>query len=188
MKKKEHYRGCGSGTSCTARAVPAHIFASTVAGTKTIGRDLAHSHTAERDGRLRFGGGCEPSSCGVWLSRWGALVERREFSMAGTLVKHPKGDLLIDTGFGRNIAEQFRTLPFMVRAITFYSLWQPAADQLSDIGYDSKSLRSDPFALGPRQRPTRFSRRSCVGDAAGTRVHPEKRGHGFLLTFYRHTV
>jgi glyoxylase-like metal-dependent hydrolase (beta-lactamase superfamily II) len=142
MKKKEHYRGCGSGTSCTARAVPAHIFASTVAGTKTIRRDLAHSHTAERDGRLRFGGGCEPSSCGVWLSRWGALVERREFSMAGTLVKHPKGDLLIDTGFGRNIAEQFRTLPFMVRAITFYSLWQPAADQLRDIGYDPKSLRA----------------------------------------------
>ena len=27
------------------------------------------------------------------------------------LVKHSKGDLLIDTGFGRNIDEQFRTLP-----------------------------------------------------------------------------
>src|SRR5215471_18552647 len=39
--------------------------------------------------------------------RGGSLFERRDFSMAGTLVKHPQGDLLIDTGFGRNIAEQF---------------------------------------------------------------------------------
>lgn len=51
--------------------------------------------------------------------------------MAGTLVKHPQGDLLIDTGFGRKIDdEQFHTMPLMFRAITFYSLWQPAVDQL----------------------------------------------------------
>src|SRR5215470_17134905 len=62
--------------------------------------------------------------------------------MAGTLVKHPQGDLLIDTGFGRNIAEQFRTMPLRVRAITFYSLWQPAVDQLRTVGYDQKSLRA----------------------------------------------
>ena len=74
--------------------------------------------------------------------RGGSLFERREFSMAGALVKHPKGDLLIDTGFGRKIDEQFRALPFTVRAITFYSLWRPAADQLRDIGYDQKSLRA----------------------------------------------
>ena len=74
--------------------------------------------------------------------RGGSLFERRDFSMAGALVKHPKGDLLIDTGFGRHIGEQFRTLPFTVRAITFYSLWRPAADQLADVGYDPKSLRA----------------------------------------------
>jgi len=44
--------------------------------------------------------------------RGGSLFERRDFSMAGALVKHPKGNLLIDTGFGRNIDQQFRTLPF----------------------------------------------------------------------------
>ena len=74
--------------------------------------------------------------------RGGSLFERRDFSMAGALVKHPKGDLLIDTGFGRNIDQQFRTLPFSVRVITFYSLWRPAADQLSDAGYDPKSLHA----------------------------------------------
>ena len=74
--------------------------------------------------------------------RGGSLFRRRDFSMAGTLVKHPKGDMLIDTGFGRNIDQQFRTLPFMVRAITFYSLWRPAVDQLGDAGYGPKSLRA----------------------------------------------
>jgi N-acyl homoserine lactone hydrolase len=74
--------------------------------------------------------------------RGGSLFGRCEFSMAGALVKHPKGDLLIDTGFGRHTDEQFRTLPFIVRAITFYSLWRPAADQLRDVGYDQKSLRA----------------------------------------------
>jgi len=74
--------------------------------------------------------------------RGGSLFERRDFSMAGTLVKHPQGDMLIDTGFGRRIAEQFQTMPLSVRAITSYSLWQPAADQLRAAGYDQKSLRA----------------------------------------------
>lgn len=74
--------------------------------------------------------------------RGGSLFDRREFSMAGTLVKHPKGDLLIDTGFGRNIDQQFQTMPLFFRAITSYSLWQPAADELKAAGYDPKSLRA----------------------------------------------
>lgn len=74
--------------------------------------------------------------------RGGSMFERREFSMAATLVKHPKGDLLIDTGFGRNIDQQFRSMPFIFRAITFYSLWQPAVDQLKAADYDLKSLRA----------------------------------------------
>jgi glyoxylase-like metal-dependent hydrolase (beta-lactamase superfamily II) len=74
--------------------------------------------------------------------RGGSLFERREFSMAGTLVRHPQGDLLIDTGFGRNIDQQFRSLPVIFRSITFYSLRQPAADQLAAAGYDPKSLRA----------------------------------------------
>ena len=74
--------------------------------------------------------------------RGGSFFDRREFSMAGTLVRHPRGDLLIDTGFGRHIDEQFATLPLILRAITSYILWQPAADQLKAAGYDQKSLRA----------------------------------------------
>ncbi|HYA05029.1 MAG TPA: MBL fold metallo-hydrolase [Xanthobacteraceae bacterium] len=74
--------------------------------------------------------------------RGGSLFDRREFSMAATLVRHPRGDLLIDTGFGRHIDQQFATLPLLFRAITSYSLWQPAADQLKAAGYDRRSLRA----------------------------------------------
>lgn len=74
--------------------------------------------------------------------RGGSLFERRDFAMAGTLVKHPQGDLLIDTGFGRNIDEQFRTLPFGLRLVTPYKVWQPGVDQLAVAGYPPKSLRA----------------------------------------------
>jgi N-acyl homoserine lactone hydrolase len=119
------------------------------------------------------------------------LFERREFSMAGALVKHPQGDLLIDTGFGRNIAEQFRTLPFMVRAITFYSLWRPAADQLRDVGYNQKALRAILLThshWGHVSGLPDFPGLPVWGDAAGTRVHQEKRRHAFLPDLHRHTI
>lgn len=74
--------------------------------------------------------------------RGGSLFERRDFSMAAALVKHPRGDLLIDSGFGRNIAEQFATMPWLFRVITSYSLWHPTADQLKIAGYDQKMLRA----------------------------------------------
>jgi glyoxylase-like metal-dependent hydrolase (beta-lactamase superfamily II) len=74
--------------------------------------------------------------------RGGSFFERREFSMAGTLVKHPRGDLLIDTGFGRHIDEQVHTMSWAFRAWTFYALWKPAVDQFQAAGYDQKSLRA----------------------------------------------
>ncbi len=74
--------------------------------------------------------------------RGGSLFERRDFSMAGTLVKHLRGDLLIDTGFGRNINAQFRTMPFLFRAITSYRVWSPAVDQLRAAQYDPQSLHA----------------------------------------------
>jgi N-acyl homoserine lactone hydrolase len=74
--------------------------------------------------------------------RRGSLFERRDSSIAAALVKHPQDDLLIDTGFGGNIGEQFAILPLMLRAVTFCSLWQPGADLLTVAGYDRKSLRA----------------------------------------------
>jgi N-acyl homoserine lactone hydrolase len=74
--------------------------------------------------------------------RGGSLFEEREFSMAAALVKHPQGDLLIDTGFGRNIEEQFLTLPWNIRIVTPHKVFHPAVDQLRAAGYNQKSLRA----------------------------------------------
>jgi N-acyl homoserine lactone hydrolase len=74
--------------------------------------------------------------------RGGSFFDRRDFSMAGALVKHPRGDLIIDTGFGRQIGEQFQTLPSLFRMVTKYTLWHAAADQLDAAGYDRKALRA----------------------------------------------
>lgn len=74
--------------------------------------------------------------------RGGSFFDRRDFAMAATLVKHPRGDILIDTGFGRGIDEQFATMPRMFRVLTSYSLWQPTVDQLEASGYDRKALRA----------------------------------------------
>ena len=72
----------------------------------------------------------------------GSPFDRRDFAMAATLVRHPHGDLLIDTGFGRHIDEQFATMPWLFRAVTSYTLWQPAIDRLMAAGYDQTSLRA----------------------------------------------
>ena len=74
--------------------------------------------------------------------RGGSFLDRRDFSMTAALVRHPQGDLLIDTGLGREIDKQFQTQTFSFRALTRYELFKPAADQLDAAGYDRKHLRA----------------------------------------------
>ena len=73
--------------------------------------------------------------------RGGSFLEKRDFTMTATLVKHPRGDLLIDTGFGRNIGAHFKKMPLFFRAITDLDPGLPAAQQLDEAGYDRGSLR-----------------------------------------------
>jgi N-acyl homoserine lactone hydrolase len=74
--------------------------------------------------------------------RGGSPFERRDFVMAGTLVKHPHGAIC------SSILVLAVTSPNSLRpchccfAITSYSLWQPAVDQLMANGYDQRSLRA----------------------------------------------
>jgi glyoxylase-like metal-dependent hydrolase (beta-lactamase superfamily II) len=62
--------------------------------------------------------------------RGGSFSEARDFAMIAILVQHPRGDLLIDTGFGRDVAAHARTLPWLIRALSTYSAGTPAAEQL----------------------------------------------------------
>ena len=48
-------------------------------------------------------------------------------------MRHPQGDLLIDTGLGRSIAEQMREFPLLFRQGTDLVRLQAAADQLDAV-------------------------------------------------------
>lgn len=74
--------------------------------------------------------------------RGGSLFEPRVFSMTAILIKHPKGDLLIDAGFGRDIAQHLATLPLPFQLLTRYTLNKTAREQLQSSGYDLTRLRA----------------------------------------------
>ncbi len=75
-----------------------------------------------------------------YACRDGSVFDRRDFYIGAALIKHPRGDLLIDAGSGRDIARQFATMPRCFRAVTRYQLWKPAAGQLDAAGYDAGRL------------------------------------------------
>jgi len=74
--------------------------------------------------------------------RGGSFRDKRDFVMTATLVKHPKGDLLIDTGFGRDIEAHVAAMPFFFRMTTGYERFRSAAEQLDAAGYDRARLRA----------------------------------------------
>ncbi len=74
--------------------------------------------------------------------RGGSFGDAREFSMGAALVKHPKGDVLIDTGFGREVDAHFQIMPAPFRKLSAFERKTPAADQLKSAGYDRSQLRA----------------------------------------------
>jgi N-acyl homoserine lactone hydrolase len=73
--------------------------------------------------------------------RGGSFGDKRDFAMTAVLVKHPRGDLLIDTGFGSTVDEQVEDLPWLLRRMAAYVRAKPAAARLDDVGYDRRRLR-----------------------------------------------
>ncbi|MDQ0772187.1 N-acyl homoserine lactone hydrolase [Streptomyces aurantiacus] len=69
----------------------------------------------------------------------GSFREKRRFAATATLLRHPKGDLLIDAGFGSHVAAHIRSLPRMERAP--YQVNGTASEQLDAHGYDRGGLR-----------------------------------------------
>jgi N-acyl homoserine lactone hydrolase len=66
--------------------------------------------------------------------RGGAWSDTRKFSTTALLVRHPKGNLLIDAGMGKNVDAHIQLIPFMQRKLTHYQKGTPAAAQLSAAG------------------------------------------------------
>ena len=68
----------------------------------------------------------------------GSFRDKRHFAATAVLVQHPKGDLLIDAGFGSQVAEHVAMLPRLVRAP--YRVLQTVSEQLDGSGYDRNRL------------------------------------------------
>lgn len=73
--------------------------------------------------------------------RGGAFSDRRDFTMSAALIKHPRGDLLIDAGFSRDIDAHFARMPLYFRAVTAYEKAVPAVDQLDAVDHPRDRLR-----------------------------------------------
>jgi len=74
--------------------------------------------------------------------RGGSFLDKRDFAMTAVLVRHPRGDLLIDTGLGKTIDTQIQAMPSWFRATTSFTRGRSAGEQLEAAGYDRKSLRA----------------------------------------------
>ena len=72
--------------------------------------------------------------------RGGSFAETRNFAATAILVRHPKGDLLIDAGFGPELDAQIALLPSYERPP--YERGRTARAQLAAIGYDFSALRA----------------------------------------------
>lgn len=69
----------------------------------------------------------------------GSFGDKRHFASTAVLVTHPRGDFLIDAGFGSGIAAHVRAQPWLARAA--YKATSSASEQLEAGGYDLSRLR-----------------------------------------------
>lgn len=68
----------------------------------------------------------------------GSFRDKRRFAATAVLVEHPKGDFLIDAGFGVDVAAHVRAQPWFARAP--YQATGTADEQLGAAGYDRGRL------------------------------------------------
>lgn len=72
---------------------------------------------------------------------WGGGYEN---GMAAILVRHPQATVLIDAGFGSNVAQHWKTIPWLMRQLSSYVQEMPAAVQLQQHGIAPNQIN---FAL-----------------------------------------
>lgn len=70
--------------------------------------------------------------------RGGSFRDKRQFAATAVLVHHPRGDLLIDAGFGSDVAAHVASLPRFARAP--YRATATANEQLDASGWDRSRL------------------------------------------------
>lgn len=73
--------------------------------------------------------------------RGGAMDDARVFGMAAVLVRHPQGNLLIDSGFGAAVDAHVQTVPWLMRKTARYAKEPTAAEQLRAAGIAPAQLQ-----------------------------------------------
>ncbi|MFG1606364.1 MBL fold metallo-hydrolase [Actinoplanes sp. NPDC049265] len=68
----------------------------------------------------------------------GSFRDKRDFASSAILVRHPRGDLLIDAGFGTDVDAHLALLPRFMR--TPHRATRTVAEQLDAAGYDRGRL------------------------------------------------
>ncbi len=76
----------------------------------------------------------------MFAFRGGSFSDKRDFTMTAVLVHHPKGDLLFDTGFGRNVDEHAKRIPWLMRQLAGLKKGRSVGDQLELNGYPVSKL------------------------------------------------
>lgn len=71
-------------------------------------------------------------SIGAFAYRGGSFDDKRIFGMGAILVRHPSGNLLFDTGFGKDVDAHFKAMPWLMRNTTRYTKEPTVAEQLAD--------------------------------------------------------
>ena len=83
--------------------------------------------------------GSTQSSAGIAFEG-GRQDDKRTFVAGAILVDHPKGRLLFDAGYGRDLAQHFKTAPAIMQATIKPVLTAPVAEQLAAGGVPASSL------------------------------------------------
>lgn len=68
--------------------------------------------------------------------------DKRTFVAGAILVDHPKGKLLFDAGYGRDLVEHFKTAPKIMQMSVKPVLTTPVADQLAAAGIAPSGLKA----------------------------------------------
>lgn len=71
----------------------------------------------------------------------GSWLRYRHPAHVAVLVRHPQGNLLFDTGLGRQVAAQFAVNGFMDRQFFAYEHVNPAVDQLAKAGWTPDRIK-----------------------------------------------
>jgi glyoxylase-like metal-dependent hydrolase (beta-lactamase superfamily II) len=110
----------------------------------------------------------------LFAYRGGGISEPYENGMAAILVRHPQASFLIDAGYGANVEQHWRTIPWLMRQLSSYDKEIPAAVQLQQNGISLDQIK---FAVITHSH---WDHISGLEDFPGLEVHMPRAERAFI--------